>query len=136
MTARPLRAPQPRRRPGFRVIGGKQTRRPQVGPFAVFGMVVVASMFGIVMARTSLDAGAFELAQLNRRIVEEQSRQQLLVLDVAELESPTRIGPLAEQMGLVFPDDRQTLLVEGLDDANPPQLLVGADTPVAMGDQP
>ncbi len=136
MTARPLRATPVKRRPGFRVIGGTQSRRPQVGPFAVFGIVVVASMLGIVVARTSLDAGAFELADLNRQIATEQSRQRLLELKVAELESPTRIGPLAEQMGLVFPDDRRTLLVDGLDDQNPADLLVGADTPVAMGDQP
>ena len=136
MTARPLRAPQPKKRPGFRVIGGKQTRRPQIGPFAVFGLVVVASMLGIVLARTSLDAGAFELADLNLRIAEEEARQQLLVLEVAQLESPTRIGPLAEEMGLVFPDERQLLLVEGLEEENPADLLVRADTPVAMGDQP
>lgn len=136
MTARPLRDTQPRKRTGFRVIGGKQKHRPQMGPFAVFGLVVVASMFGIVMARTSLDAGAFELAELNRQIAEEHDRQQLLVLEVAEMESPTRIAPLAEAMGMVYPDDRRMLLVEGLDGGNAADLLVGGDTSVAMEDRP
>lgn len=137
MTARPLRSVQPKRTPGFRVIGGKQTRRPHVGPFAVFGLVVVASMFGIVIARTSLDAGAFQLADLNQRISAEQERRQLLELEVARLESPTRVGPLAEQMGLVFPDDRRLLLVEGMDERrNPGNLVQGADTAVAMEDRP
>jgi cell division protein FtsL len=138
MTARPLRATQPKRTPGFRVIGGTKSKRPQVGPFAIFGIVVIASMFGLVVARTSLDAGAFQLADLNRQIAEEQDRQQLLELEVARLESPTRIAPLAGEMGLVFPDDRRTLFVDGIDDdgGNTERLVQSSDTAVAMEDQP
>lgn len=138
MTARPLRAPQPRTRPGIRVIGGKRSKRPQVGPFAVFGIVVVASMFGLVVARTSLDAGAFELADLHQRIADEQERQQLLELEVARLESPTRVAPLAEEMGLVFPDVRRTLMVDGIDgeDRNTGDLVQTTDTAVAMENRP
>ena len=93
MTARPLRASQPRRAPSFRVVGGTRSNRPHIGPFAIFGIVVVASMFGLVLARTSLDSGAFELADLNQRIAAEQDRQRLLELEVARLQSPTRIAP-------------------------------------------
>jgi cell division protein FtsL len=95
-------------------------------------------MFGLVVARTSLDAGAFELADLNQQIAAEQDRQQLLELEVARLESPTRIAPLADEMGLVYPDDRRTLFVDGMDDdgGNTTDLVQGADTAVAMEDQP
>jgi cell division protein FtsL len=83
-----------------------------VGPFVVFGLVVVASMIGIVMARTSLDAGAFDLADLNRKIAVEQQRQQTLTVEAARLESPGRIAPLADKMGLVQAQD-PTILVVG-----------------------
>lgn len=140
MTARPLRSAQTSRRPGFRVIGGRRPHRPHVGPFAMFGIVVVASMFGIVVARTSLDAGAFELADLNEQIAQAQEQQQLLELEVARLESPTRVAPLAEEMGLVFPDDHRTLMVEGFDGTgiggNAEDLVQGPDTAVAMEDGP
>ena len=133
MTARPLRSAQPVRT-GFRVVGGRSSRRPNVGPFVAFTIVVVASMLGIVLARTSLDAGAFELADIGHRIAEEQERSQLLQLEVAELSSPTRIGPMAEELGLVYPEERQVLFVEGLDDT--PDLMVESDAGVAMGGQP
>ena len=122
---------------GLRVVGGRRLTRPQVGPFVVFGLVVIASMLGIVVARTSLDAGAFELTDLNNRIAAEEERQALLTLEVAELESPTRIGPLADEMGLVEPDTRTVLLIE--DPVNPADILVESDPvgeDIAMGDQP
>ncbi len=127
MTARAARAVATRPA-GLRVIGGRRPVRPQVGPFVVFGIVVIASMLGIVMARTSLDAGAFQLTELNDQIAEETERQALLTLEIAQLESPTRIGPLAEQMGLVHPDTRTVLLVDGIDDGLDPDLLVEAAT--------
>lgn len=135
MTARPARA-FAARPSGLRVIGGRRLARPHLGPFVVFGLVVIASMFGIVMARTSLDAGAFELTDLNNQIATEEERQALLTLEVAELESPTRIGPLADEMGLVEPDNRTVLLIE--DPANPADLLVESDSvsgDIALGDE-
>ena len=112
MTARPLRAPQHGGR--IRVIGGrKRLRRPSISPFFVFGVVIVASMIGIVVARTSLDSGAFRLAELEQRIQEEERRMEVLTLEVARLESPTRIGPLAEEMGMVPAENRTVLVVEG-----------------------
>jgi cell division protein FtsL len=127
MTARAARAVATRPA-GLRVIGGRRPVRPQVGPFVVFGIVVIASMLGIVMARTSLDAGAFQLTELNDQIAAETERQALLTLEIAQLESPTRIGPLAEQMGLVHPDTRTVLLVDGIGDDLDPDLLVEADS--------
>jgi hypothetical protein len=138
MTARTARVAQARPA-GLRVIGGRRTARPQLGPFVVFGLVVVTSMFGIVMARTSLDAGAFELTDLNARIAAEEERQELLTLRVAELQSPTRIGPLAEEMGLVRAETRTVLLIEGINgETGTGDLVVdsGAVGRVAMGDQP
>lgn len=117
MTARPLR--QPRSRPGLRVIQGRRSRRPVIAPWMAFTLVVVVSFLGLVMARTALDRGAFELAELNQRITEAEARHEQLLLEVARLESPGRIAPLAEEMGLVYPEDRSPLLVEGVTPPGP-----------------
>jgi hypothetical protein len=121
-------------RPPFRVIGGRRKAgRPAVSPFIVFGLVVVASMMGIVVARTSLDEGAFRLASLDARLAAEEVRAELLTLQAARLESPTRIAPLAEELGLVLPTDRGVLLVE---DGSPATDDVFDGGQVAMGSTP
>ncbi|MFP5331856.1 MAG: hypothetical protein ACLGHX_05820, partial [Acidimicrobiia bacterium] len=43
-----------------------------------------------------------------------------LRLEVARLESPTRVAPLAEQMGMVFPTERDTVVVERIADPDQP----------------
>ncbi len=83
----------------------------------MFGMVVVAAMIGLVLARTSLDAGAFELTEMRRQIEAEEHRQEILTLEIASMESPGRVAPLAEEMGMVLPDERLVLFVEPGSDA-------------------
>jgi cell division protein FtsL len=80
----------------------------------VFSLVVVMTLVGLTMARTTLDRGAFELADLEARIAQAENRNEELLVEVARLESPSRIGPLAEEMGLVYPETARPLLVEGV----------------------
>lgn len=115
MTARPLRVPA-RREAGLRVVHGARRRRPVVTPFASFAVIVLGALFGIVFARTALDQGAFDLAKLDRSIVEARTENTRLRLEVARLESPTRVAPLAQEMGLVFPEQQTTVVVRALDD--------------------
>ena len=115
MTARAVRAPG-RREAGLRLVHGRRHRRPVVTPFAAFVLIVLVALFGIVFARTALDQGAFDLAELDRAILEARSENTELRLEVARLESPTRVAPLAEQMGMVFPTERDTVVVERVDD--------------------
>ena len=110
MTARALRSPS--RGAGLRVVQGRAKGRPAVSPFLAFVIVVLGAVFGIVLARTALDQGAFDLAELERAIVEAEAENASLRLQVAGLESPTRVAPLAEQMGMVFPTERGTVVVE------------------------
>lgn len=117
MTARPLRLPRPST--GLRVIQGRRLHRPVVAPWMVFAAVVIVAFLGMVIARTTLDRGAFELAELEKRISEEQIQNRRLLLEVARLESPARIGPMAEEMGMVYPEERQPLLVEGVTETDP-----------------
>lgn len=108
--ARPLRSQQTRAR--LRVVRGAGASRATFAPFLMFGVVVVTAMIGLVIARTSLDAGAFELSDMRAEIAALEVRQYQLQLDVARLESPGRIAPLAEEMGMVLPDERLVLLVD------------------------
>jgi cell division protein FtsL len=101
----------------LRVIAGKQRKRhPHVAPWMAFTLVVVVALFGIVTTQTSLDQGAFELAELNRSIANAQTENQHLRLEVARLESPARIAPIAAEMGLVYPDTRRMVMVDGVID--------------------
>ena len=119
MTARPLAAPG-RRSAGMRLVQGRRKRRPVVTPFVLFVLILLIALFGIVFARTALDQGAFDLAELNRSIVQASTDNTRLRLEVARLESPTRVAPLAEQMGMVFPTERDTVVVERLTDPQAP----------------
>ncbi len=101
----------------LRVIAGKRrNRHPHVAPWMAFTLVVVVALFGVVMTQTSLDAGAFELADLHRSIANAETENQHLRLEVARLESPARIAPLAAEMGLVYPDTRRTVMIDGVVD--------------------
>lgn len=111
MTARPQRVAV-KKPAGLKLVQGRRHRRPVVSPFVAFVLIVLAALFGIVFARTALDQGAFDLAELNRQIVASRSENTELRLEVARLESPTRIAPMAEEMGMVFPAERDTVVVE------------------------
>lgn len=113
MTARPLRSPA--RTPGLRVIAGRRTHRPAMAPWVVVSLIAVGAFLALIGARTALDRSAFELAELSAAMAEEASDNQKLRIEIAELENPARIVPLAEELGLVIPTDRRQLLVRGVD---------------------
>lgn len=117
MTARPLRSPA--REAGLRVIAGRRPRRPAAGPWIVVSLIAVAAFLALIGARTALDRSAFELAELNAALAEEASANQRLRIEIAEMENPARIAPLAEELGLVIPSEREQLLVEGVHDDGP-----------------
>lgn len=75
-------------------------------------IVGITAFLGLVFARTSLDQSAFELADLNRSIAEQADINRELRLEVAQLENPAHIAPLAEEMGLIIPEDTRQLLVD------------------------
>lgn len=81
-------------------------------------LIGVAAFLGLGFARTSLDASAFELAELNSAIEEQSAINRQLNLEIARLESPARIAPLAEELGLVIPFETNQILVD-LESAGP-----------------
>ena len=81
-------------------------------------LIGTLAFLGLGFARTSLDSAAFELAELEKAIAEEEAVNRQLNLEIARLENPARIAPLAEEMGLVIPVETNQILVD-LDGTGP-----------------
>ncbi|HJQ76967.1 MAG TPA: hypothetical protein VJ948_06860 [Acidimicrobiia bacterium] len=109
MTARPLRRQRAEDR--LRVLKGRRLRKPAVAPWMIMVVIAVVAFLGLGFARTSLDRSAFELAELNQAIDEQAALNEQLRLEVARLENPARIAPLADELGLVIPSKTNQLLV-------------------------
>ena len=116
MTVQPLR--RAGAEDGLRVLKGRRLKRPSLAPWMVMVLIAVVAFLGLGFARTSLDRSAFELAELNKAIDEQAALNEQLRLEVARLENPARIAPLADDLGLVIPGDTNQLLVD-LDVASP-----------------
>jgi cell division protein FtsL len=78
----------------------------------IMSLIAVVAFLGLGFARTSLDRSAFELAELNRSISEASALNQSLKLEIARLENPARVAPLAEELGMVIPSNTHQLLVD------------------------
>lgn len=110
MTVQPL--PNAGRTERLRVLKGRRLRKPSIAPWMIMVIIAVVGFLGLGFARTSLDRSAFELAELNKSIGEQAALNEQLRLEVARLENPARIAPLAAEMGLVIPGDTNQLLVD------------------------
>lgn len=110
MTVQPLR--RAGAEDGLRVIKGRRLKPPSLAPWMFMVLIAVAAFLGLGFARTSLDRSAFELAELNKAIDEQAALNEQLRLEVARLENPARIAPLADELGLVIPGDTNQLLVD------------------------
>ncbi|HUF95151.1 MAG TPA: hypothetical protein VMO52_03630 [Acidimicrobiia bacterium] len=111
MSARPQRVTRPEGA-GLRVLRGRKFRKPAIAPWMIMALVGITAFLGLVFARTSLDNSAFELAELNAMIAEQTELNRDLNIEIANLENPARIAPLAEEMGLVIPDVTHQILVD------------------------
>ncbi len=101
---------------------------PRMVPLVLFTVLVIAVFFAMIYLRIALDRSAFELDTLNDQITIEESRQLDLRLEIAQLQNPERIATQAEQIGLVYPDERITFVVAGL---NPRADAVDDEAPLA-----
>lgn len=110
----------------LRVLKGRRLRRPSIAPWMIMVIIAVVAFLGLGFARTSLDRSAFELAELNKSIDEQAALNEQLRLEVARLENPARIAPLAAEMGLVIPGETHQLLVD-LDVPSPVVAETGGD---------
>ncbi len=68
------------------------------------GVLVSAALLGVVVTHVALTQNQFRLDSLDGRVASQAAEQQRLRLQVAELESPSRIVQVAEQkLGMVVP---------------------------------
>lgn len=109
MTAQPARNQRSAQR--LRVLKGRRVRRPSIAPWMIMVLIAIVAFLGLGFARTSLDRSAFDLAELDKAIDAQLALNEQLRLEVARLENPARIAPLADEMGLVLPSDTNQLLV-------------------------
>ncbi len=107
---------------------------PRLLPLVFFTFLVVAVFFSMIYLRIALDRSAFELDTISDQIAVEESRQLDLRLELAQLLDPERIATQAEEIGLVYPDERVAIVVDGL--ATPAD-VTGSSLPVrALDDAP
>ena len=87
---------------------------PRLLPLVFFTFLVVAVFFSMIYLRIALDRSAFELDTITDQIAVEESLQLDLRLELAQLQDPQRIASQAEQIGLVYPDERVAIVVDSL----------------------
>ncbi|HKZ28887.1 MAG TPA: hypothetical protein VJ482_04510 [Acidimicrobiia bacterium] len=109
MTAR--LAPVPQQQHRIRVIPGRGIQPLRLAPWLLFTALVIFVFFALIYSRTILSDSAFRLREVEAQISQEQATYQQLRLEVARLQSPERIVPLAEGIGLVLPNEVRTIEV-------------------------
>ena len=112
MTARALRTPRPTH--GLRVVTGNRKKRQPMAPWVLFSLVAVLAFLGMILTRTSLDRVAIELSAVEAQLAEAKGLNQRLRLHIAQLESPARVAPAAQELGRVYPLSSNRLVVEGV----------------------
>jgi len=65
--------------------------------------LVVAALFGVVIEHAVLAEQQFRLASLQSQAASDQARNESLQLQVAQLQSPSRIVSQAQKLGMVTP---------------------------------
>lgn len=123
MTAVPVR--RVGREERLRVLDGRRRARSILfAPWSIVVFVAVVGFLGLGFAQTSLDNSAFQLSDLEKAINEQHALNEELKLEIARLENPARIAPLAEDLGMVLPVETNTILV---DLSEPGPAVVSAD---------
>ncbi len=106
---------------------------PRVRPLVVFTLAAIIALFGMIYGRISLDRNAFELQRLESRIAQEEARYWNLKVESAELMDPVRITGAAEEMGMVFPERRVPIEVDGITIDTPARSIDTGDLTATAG---
>jgi len=86
----------------------------RIAPWLLFTALVVFVFFSLIYSRTALSDSAFDIEKVDSQIAQEEATYQQLRLEVARLQSPERIVPLAEEIGLVLPTQVRTVEAAGV----------------------
>lgn len=112
--ALPVRVPGSRPRREFHLVLGPNRRRGRIRYWVLLAMTVTIAFLLLVYSRIALDRTAFVLEDIENRISVEEARYWDLRLQVTELQAPERIAQLASEMGMVYPDSVEEVVVPGL----------------------
>ena len=74
-------------------------------------MAVVLVFFTMIYSRISLDRTAFELHGIEQGLAQQERLHWDLRLELARLQDPRRITEAAADLGLVYPEERITLML-------------------------
>lgn len=133
MTAQPITSPRPARR--FRVLHAPK-RTPRFGMWLMTVLLIGGVFFGLIYSQTRLNERAIALQNAERAIETELARMESLQLEVARLQSPSRVAPAAEELGMVFPGERHTLSAPGVIVQSDEGIERLADLKAALGATP
>ena len=131
MTSRAI--PFPRERATDAASPAIRRHLPRVRPLVVFTLAAIIALFAMIYARISLDRNAFELQRLESQIAQEQARYWNLKVEAAELMDPVRITGAAEEMGMVFPERRVPIEVDGITIDTPARAIAPGDATTTVG---
>ena len=140
--SRPRHAPagKPEAKPRLEVVDAGPRSAPsgrrRVRLLTWTGVVVVAAaLLAVVASQAALAQGQFRLQRLQARAAAEQDRYERLRLQVAELESPSRVVAVAqERLGMVPPPDVTYLSPSGPSTAAAGRLTRRGDEAAAVED--
>lgn len=114
MTAPARSLPLPRTS-GLQVLSGAASRpAPRLGSWLILTVVVLAAFFLLIYSRIALDRSAFVLEEIGRQTAVEETRYWELRLESARLQAPERIVARAQELGMVYPEQVETLEVAGI----------------------
>ncbi len=92
-------APQPRRT--LHVVQSRRVGSPRA-PFVMLVVTLLASgLVGLLLLNTSMQNGAFELAELEKKAEALQSQRAQLALEVEERATPAALAERASALGMV-----------------------------------
>jgi cell division protein FtsL len=128
MEEQPRRSERPQhrvqQRPQLTVVSSRSRWSSKHGVAAFWTVFAIAVLFSIVIIRAGIAGDQAELDQLNVKLQRNEATNGALRVEVAELQSPTRVAEAARRLGLEAP--------AGIQFANPtPNPTPGATSPSA-----
>ena len=96
----PVRTPQQPRR-NLRVVPARRPGSPRA-PFVLLVVALLAGgLIGLLLLNTSMQNGAFELAELEKKAETLQSKHAQLALEVEQRSTPAALAEQASGLGMV-----------------------------------
>ena len=104
------------------MIEGRLGARPRIASWMLYTIAFALVFFGLIFSQTRLNQSALTIQEIETQIAIEREIAEDLGLQVARLQSPARVQPAADDLGMVFPSSLETLTASGVVTADDPVL--------------